>query len=101
MDNVEIQSQVTIWENEEQDKEWMTQEKMMNRHWLDIDPMSSLNAMNIVSWNQEFDIKLLVKLKLHSQGFKFDINFQKNLENFCRMKYRIEKQQETVVIKAN
>lgn len=79
----------------------MTQEKMMKKHWLDIDPLTSLNAMNVISWSQEFDIKLLVKLKLHSQGFKFDTNFQRNLENFCRMKYRIEKQQESVIIKSN
>ena len=45
---------------------WQEFEKSIQHEtsWLDIDPITSLNAMNIKSWKQEIDIKLLIRLRL-------------------------------------
>ena len=58
--------------------------------WLLIDPYSSLNAMHIVSWKQEFEIKLLIKLKLNAYAFVFDQNLERSLENFIQLKLKQE-----------
>ena len=46
--------------------------------------------MHIVSWKQEFEIKLLVKLKLNAYAYVFDKNLEKNLENFVQLKLKQE-----------
>ena len=58
--------------------------------WLSVDPITSLNASHIVSWRQDFDIKLLIKLKLNSNGLAFDATAERELENFIKMKAKLE-----------
>ena len=58
--------------------------------WLSVDPITSLNASHIVSWRQDFDIKLLIKLKLNSNGLSFDATAERELENFIKMKQKLE-----------
>lgn len=67
---------------------WQDFEKSIQQEssWLDIDPITSLNAMNIKSWKQEIDIKLLIRLRLQTRNLKFDYGLKQNLENFLKMK---------------
>lgn len=59
-----------------------------HKDWLIIDPYSSMNAMHITSWTDVGDIKLMIKLKLSANGYRFDINLERDLENFIKLKQK-------------
>lgn len=63
---------------------------MFGRHWLDIDPNQSMNAMHLTSWLDDFELKLLVKVKLGDNGFKLDYVLERDLEKFIEMKQKLE-----------
>lgn len=58
--------------------------------WLSFDPLYSLNAPHISSWRQDFEIKLLVKLRINSSGLTFDMVAENDLHDFIRMKLKNE-----------
>ena len=58
--------------------------------WLSFDPLYSLNAPHISSWRQDFEIKLLVKLRINSSGLTFDMVAENNLHDFIKMKLKNE-----------
>ena len=71
----------------------VTSVKQRSPENLNIDLYTNVSAQSIRSWDQMFDIKLLIKLKLNSNGYKFDYLLEKELENFVKMKQRAEKKQ--------
>ena len=58
--------------------------------WLSFDPIYSLNAPHISSWRQDFEIKLLVKLRINSSGLTFDTVAELALHDFVKMKLKNE-----------
>ena len=57
---------------------------------MDIDPNQSMNAMHLTSWLDDFELKLLVKVKLGDNGFKLDYVLERDLEKFIEMKQKLE-----------
>lgn len=64
--------------------------KTIHPHWLEIDANNSLNAMNINSWNDTFELKLLVQLKLDSHGMKMDYSLERSLEQWIKLKQKLQ-----------
>ena len=46
--------------------------------------------MNLGSWKDEFELKLLVKVKLNDNGYKLDYIMERDLENFIKLKQKRE-----------
>ena len=61
--------------------------------WMNIDPLTSLNAKNITTWMQSYEIKMLVKNKLEHHGYLYEGCIQENLINLIKLKQKNEKQQ--------
>jgi hypothetical protein len=64
------------------------QNNVFGQHWLDIDPNQSMNAMHLGSWSDDFELKLLVKVKLNDNGYKLDYLLERDLENFIKLKQK-------------
>jgi len=45
-----------------------------------------MNAINVTSWKDNFELKLLVKVKLNDNGYKLDNHIEKELDKFILSK---------------
>lgn len=72
------------------------QQKNFKLPWTTIDPQSSMDALQLVSWQQELDIKILIRVKLAQQGLRMDSASEANLQDYIKMKQKLARRIETV-----